>query len=148
VLYTALFDVENPGGELMTQMTAQVYFVVAAAYDVVCVPVAAVRYEGRGERFAARNDGTVGRGSPQPGLERAEEPGRPATVMAMSDGGELVQRDVRIGVSDRIYAEVLSGLEEGEEVAILAAAGPQRDNANNNDNRWMRRFGTPMGGLP
>nr|TFG53658.1 MAG: efflux RND transporter periplasmic adaptor subunit [Hyphomicrobiales bacterium] len=147
VLYTALFDVDNPGGELMTQMTAQVYFVVAAAYDVLRVPVGAVRFEGRGGS-AGRDNGTAGRGSPQPGLDRAEGPGRPAIVMVLSDGGDFVQRDVRIGVSDRIYAEVLSGLEEGDEVAILAAAGPQRNNGNNNEDRWMRRFGTPMGGLP
>ena len=31
VLYNALFDVENAGGELMTQMTAQVFFVIAQA---------------------------------------------------------------------------------------------------------------------
>ena len=30
VLYTALFDVANPKGQLMTQMTAQVFFVQAA----------------------------------------------------------------------------------------------------------------------
>ena len=41
VLYTALFDVANPGRELMPQMSAQVFFVLAGAYDVVTVPVSA-----------------------------------------------------------------------------------------------------------
>jgi len=149
VLYTALFDVENPGGELMTQMTAQVFFVVGAAYDVVRVPVGAVRYEGRGERQNAREGGTIDGGTPQPGRDRAEGPGRPASVMLIAQNGDLVPRDVRIGVSDRIYAEVIFGLEEGEEVVVLTRA--RDDDDDNNDrgnNRWQRRFGPPMGGLP
>src|SRR6266567_2299630 len=44
VLYTALFDVANPNKQLMTQMTAQVFFVRAAAQNAIIVPVAALRY--------------------------------------------------------------------------------------------------------
>ena len=43
VLYDALFDVPNGEGLLMTQMTAQVFFVVAQAEDALTVPVGAVR---------------------------------------------------------------------------------------------------------
>lgn len=42
VLYNALFDVPNPDGALMTQMTAQVFFVVAEAKDAVLVPLNAL----------------------------------------------------------------------------------------------------------
>jgi macrolide-specific efflux system membrane fusion protein len=42
VLYNALFDVPNPGQTLMTQMTAQVFFVLAAAEDALIVPITAV----------------------------------------------------------------------------------------------------------
>jgi len=151
VLYTALFDVENPGGELMTQMTAQVFFVVEAAYDALRVPVGAVRYAPRGDLGGARSGNADGAGmvraSPEPPAGNAG-PGRPATVMVVNGGGEPVARDVRIGASDRIYAEVLSGLEEGEEVVVDASARGE-NNANNNDGeRWRGRFGPPMGGLP
>src|SRR5258707_13924220 len=44
VLYTALFDVANPNKQLMTQMTAQVFFVRAAAQNAIIVPVAALHY--------------------------------------------------------------------------------------------------------
>ena len=51
VLYNALFDVPNPKRELMTQMTAQVFFVLAAAKDAVAGadlgPAACVASEGR-----------------------------------------------------------------------------------------------------
>jgi len=42
VLYNALLDVPNPDGALMTQMTAQVFFVVAEARDAVLVPLSAL----------------------------------------------------------------------------------------------------------
>jgi macrolide-specific efflux system membrane fusion protein len=146
VLYTALFDVDNPHGALMTQMTAQVYFVVGAAYDVVRVPVGAVRYEGRG---SAREAAAITGGSPQPGRDGEAGPGRPASVTVVAENGAFVPRDVRIGVSDRIYAEVISGLEENEEVVVVAAARAEDPNENNRGgDRWRRRFGPPMGGLP
>ncbi|CAN5907020.1 hypothetical protein BH11PSE8_BH11PSE8_44480 [soil metagenome] len=42
VLYNALFDVPNPNKSLMTQMTAQVFFVAAEARDVLMVPMSAL----------------------------------------------------------------------------------------------------------
>lgn len=42
VLYNALFEVPNANRSLMTQMTAQVFFVVAEARDVLVVPMAAL----------------------------------------------------------------------------------------------------------
>src|SRR5262249_48651489 len=73
VLYTALFDVANPDKQLMPQMTAQVFFVRAAAQDAVLVPVAALQFTGRGAAAgadgvanpgarAARNGGGAGAG--------------------------------------------------------------------------------------
>jgi macrolide-specific efflux system membrane fusion protein len=53
VLYNALFDVENPDRALMTQMTAQVFFVTAQAKDAVLVPVSALRPLGAGGRQRA-----------------------------------------------------------------------------------------------
>src|SRR5258705_13424759 len=49
VLYTALFDVANPNKQLMSQMTAQVFFVRAFAQDAVIVPVAALHYGPAGQ---------------------------------------------------------------------------------------------------
>lgn len=42
VLYTGLFDIENPDGSLMPEMTAQVFFVTEAARGVLTVPVGAL----------------------------------------------------------------------------------------------------------
>jgi macrolide-specific efflux system membrane fusion protein len=89
VLYDALFDVANPDQALMTQMTAQVFFVAAAATDAVLVPRAALR---------------LAKGT--------------ARVRVVDAGGRASEREVTLGVMNRVSAQVVSGLEPGEKVVI------------------------------
>jgi macrolide-specific efflux system membrane fusion protein len=95
VLYDSLFDVPNEGGVLMTQMTAQVFFVSAAAQDTLLVPVGALSAVAAGTSSAA--------------------PGR-ATVRVLRPSGAIDTRTVAVGVTNRVQAEILSGLEPGEQV--------------------------------
>lgn len=46
VTYVALFDIVNPGGELLSGMTAQVFFVTESAADVLAIPVSALDEDG------------------------------------------------------------------------------------------------------
>lgn len=94
VLYGALFDVPNPDGRLLIQMTAHVFFVRAEASDVTVLPLAALRND--------RGDGE-------------------ATVMVETQGG-LEARTVRLGVRDRISVEVVEGLAPGDRVALPGTA--------------------------
>jgi membrane fusion protein, macrolide-specific efflux system len=96
VLYDALFEVPNPDGALMTQMTTQVFFVVAEAKDAVVVPVSALRRTGPGK----------------------------ASVNVVDNEAKVQTREVALGVSNRVSAQVLSGLEPGERVAT--SEKPQR----------------------
>ena len=91
ILYTVLFEVDNADGELMPQMTAQVVFVTAAASDVLAAPLPALK--------------PVTGDSAKPGLYTAR-------VMALD--GAVQTREVRVGVRNRLAAEVLDGLREGE----------------------------------
>lgn len=95
VLFTALFDVDNPDGRLMSDMTAQVFFVEESAQDVVLVPVSALQKSGRDQW----------------------------QVKVLEDG-EPVLRDVQVGVSDRIHAEIRDGISEGELVIVDGAREP------------------------
>jgi len=58
VLYTGLFDIDNEDGALLSDMTAQVYFITSSAENVLTVPVGALNYVDApvpgGEEFAAR----------------------------------------------------------------------------------------------
>jgi macrolide-specific efflux system membrane fusion protein len=63
VLYNALFEVPNSNRSLMTQMTAQVFFVVAEAKDVLVVPMSALTIQ-RGPQ--GNRAGQGGAGAPTP----------------------------------------------------------------------------------
>lgn len=96
VLFNALFDVPNPDGKLLPQMSAQVFFVKAAADNVLTIPVSAL----------------------QPVQQR---PGAGAekryTVQVLEDG-QPQHRVITVGTMTRVSAEVLEGLEEGDEVVV------------------------------
>ena len=80
VLYTALFDIDNADGTLLTDMTAQVFFVESAARNVVTVPVGALTYIS--EQIAAGNsDAPVAagqQGNMQGGRQMGNLPGMSA----------------------------------------------------------------------
>nr|WP_256448771.1 efflux RND transporter periplasmic adaptor subunit [Falsochrobactrum sp. TDYN1] len=98
VLYFALFDVPNPTGELMINMSAQVYFVLEQADDVLLVPTSALNHSREG----------------------GEEP--QTSVDVVDTNGVVVKRSVEIGVRNRVQAEVKSGLEEGDQVVVTSAS--------------------------
>jgi len=101
VLYNVLIDVPNNERLLMTSMTAQVFFVLGSAKDVVLVPMAALRPATRGE------SGSL-------------------LARVVTDDG-VVTRRVKIGLSNRQFAEVLSGLAVGDKVVIAdRGTAPER----------------------
>jgi len=128
VLYPALFDVANPDGKLMTQMSAQVFFVVAAVKNAVTVPVAALHrpgvkagaHAGGGEADPDMVDPSQGAtGSDAPAASNADgDDAKPYFVRVLDAGGHAVRRPVWIGVSNRVSAEVLDGLTPGDVVVV------------------------------
>lgn len=91
VLYSALFDVANPDKDLLTQMSAQVFFVISKAENLPVVPMAALRPLPQGKnRYALR----------------------------VIENGEPVRRVVDVAASNRVNAAVATGLKPGEEVVI------------------------------
>ena len=140
ILYNALFDVANPDGALMTQMTAQIFFVTASATDAVLVPVAALQQSGqrRGRPSATAGEAKKD-AAPSGDAKKAAAPGSDAkaarsgaprvrdangnsngrgTVRVVHKDGTIEERAVRVGVMTRVSAQILEGLEPGEEVVI------------------------------
>jgi macrolide-specific efflux system membrane fusion protein len=79
VLYDALFDVANPNQTLMTQMTAQVFFVVSSAENAVIVPLTALHPVGgenrrRGPRAAGGNSAEPRKDGAEARIDRSETP--------------------------------------------------------------------------
>lgn len=101
VLYNALFDVENPDGRLMPKMTAQVFFQIAATTDALLIPAAAL------------------------GPPVGDPEGGQRTVRVLTATG-VEQRTVTVGLQNRVSAEILAGLAEGERVVVSEAAPRQQ----------------------
>lgn len=95
ILYSALFDVANPDLDLMTQMSAQVFFVVAKAENLPVVPMAALRQLPNG--------------------------GYGLRVM---ENGQPTRRKVEVAASNRVNAAIGNGLKVGEEIVIDQAPRP------------------------
>ncbi len=105
VLYNVLIDVDNRDGALLPQMTVQVFFVLGEAKQVPLAPLNALQ------------------AGPNPGEYKAR---------VLTDKGP-VERDVKVGLTNRSTAQILSGLQPGEQLILPAtvsqsparAAGPR-----------------------
>ncbi len=142
VLYNALFDVPNENRLLMTQMSTQVFFVESQAKDTLLVPMSAVSFaplrgmrpqggpqasaknlpdaqgekppvansqQGNSEWRQRRENNMQGQGA------TGNQP-RPAIVKVMNEKGDVEERKVLVGVTNRVQAQILEGLKEGEKV--------------------------------
>jgi membrane fusion protein, macrolide-specific efflux system len=115
VLYDVLIDVKNEGRQLMTGMTAQVFFIFAKAENATIIPAEALT---------------------RPVPKEDSELGKAYRVSVMTETGQE-QRVIRVGLQTRTQAEVKAGLAAGDRILInrpqggaVAANNPQRANAN------------------
>ncbi len=163
VLYTGLFDIDNSDGSLLSDMTAQVYFVTSSAENVPTVPIGALTFidqPGAGATGAAAGTRRPGAFAAAGGGNPAARPGqgagrgntqaaparRLATVQVVNSSGGFEEREIMVGVTSRISAEVISGLEVGDEVVagILQNIPGAPGQAGQTDRREMFRA---MGGF-
>lgn len=115
IYYNGIFDVPNPDGRLRTYMTAQVNIVLGRAQGVLTMPAAAL---------GQRDD---------EGLH---------SVRVLEPGGLVARRKVRIGLNDKVTAEVLEGLSEGD----IVVTGQAAEGASGGGSGGAgRRFRSPMG---
>lgn len=91
VLYTVLLDVDNTDNALMAEMTTQVFFVASQVKDALTAPVAALLGTSSADKQIAR---------------------------VVTDKGRIEEREVRLGISDRLRVEILDGLNEGDHLLI------------------------------
>jgi len=97
VLYTVLVDVDNSDDALMPEMTAQVFFVRAAAEHALLAPMTALQpIDAAQGRYRAR----------------------------LLVDGNIVDRDVSIGVHDRLNGQVLSGLAKDDTLVTSTSSEP------------------------
>jgi macrolide-specific efflux system membrane fusion protein len=96
VLYDVLIDVKNEGRQLMTGMTAQVFFIFGKAENAIIIPAEALT---------------------RPVPKQDNESGKAYRVSVMTETGQE-QRLIHVGLQTRTQAEVKQGLEAGDRVLL------------------------------
>ena len=102
VYFNGIFTTPNPDGRLRPMMTTLVTIVVGQAEDVPLVPWSALTERDQNGRYR---------------------------ISVRSSSGEISERLVTIGLTDRIKAQVIDGLQVGEEVVIPADGQASDSNA-------------------
>jgi macrolide-specific efflux system membrane fusion protein len=106
IFYNTLFDVPNTSRSLMPEMTAQVFFPMMSKSNVLIMPLAAIDYAKR-QQVSSLNAAR----------KKGKKPA-PTKVFVLRDD-RPVEVEVELGVSNRVSAEVISGLSEQDEVITV-----------------------------
>ncbi len=143
--FDAMLRVDNADRALWPGISAKVFFLTSVSRNVLKVPLGALAFtDGLGPtsaaaHYALHNDPEI---SPRvhsaqtevsiPNLSVSKEDNgaivgpisRFATVQVIGRQGKVERRSVRVGLSNSVEAEILSGLSEGERVVIGLAQSP------------------------
>ncbi|MGB5446000.1 MAG: efflux RND transporter periplasmic adaptor subunit [Psychromonas sp.] len=91
IYYNGLFDVDNPDGILRIGMTAQVSIVLNQAKNALIVPAQVLQ----------KNPGP-----------------KPSYSVPVLVNGEIEQRQVSVGINNKISAEITQGLQQGDQIVL------------------------------
>lgn len=103
IYYNGLFDVPNPHGELRTAMTAEVHIKVASVKSALRIPSSALGQKNQNGLY---------------------------TIQLVDAEGNLSIRSVRIGINNRIEAEVLEGLSPVDRVVLGDGINAVKEDSN------------------
>ena len=108
IYYVGYVEVPNPDRLFRIDMTAQIYIIVNEAKNALLVPSTVIQEK----------------------RSRGKEKGKAATgkfVRVLKEDGTVEERTVEVGIDNRVNAQILSGLKEGEEVIISEESGKKSD---------------------
>ena len=154
VYYNALFDVPNEDGKLRIDMTAQVYIVLAEAKNVLTIPAAAIQTK-RSNKKENGNNSVATDKAKNADTQKAQHPkrldlteaekaliaqGKASTgmVRVLQADGTAQPQPVLIGLNNRVTAQVLKGLKQGDQVVIADATDSSNESAKRSNQRVMR----------
>ncbi|WPC72469.1 efflux RND transporter periplasmic adaptor subunit [Vibrio porteresiae] len=98
IYYYGLFDIDNPDRVLRIGMTAQVSIVLKKSEEALLVPA----------QVLVKQPGPKGESQYQ---------------VPVLENGKVVNRDVKVGINNKVNAEILSGLKEGDQVVLGVPSG-------------------------
>jgi len=127
VTYTVIINAPNPDKILMPGMTANASFFVTERKDIILVPSKSTQFTPDMEALATYNHNGSGNlpAMPQLGEGGPKEKQNDNAEMTVwiKDGLSVHPQKIKVGVTDEIHYEVLSGLNEGDEVVLSMSTG-------------------------
>ncbi|QHS11836.1 efflux RND transporter periplasmic adaptor subunit [Shewanella sp. Arc9-LZ] len=119
IYYNALFDVENPDKLLRFGMTAQVSIILANAQDTLLVP---------SQILITKTRPSV------------------SYQVPVIVNNRIEYRDVEVGINNKVYAQILSGLNEGDQI-MLGQSSTNDGAATKSDSSRGNKLGQRTPGL-
>ncbi|MBE0406206.1 efflux RND transporter periplasmic adaptor subunit [Psychrobacter sp. AOP22-C1-22] len=123
IYYVGYIEVPNTERRFRIDMTAQVYIVINQAKDALLIPSAALQPAKSNRNRGAKKESNADNNTAA--NPDSDSNATMATVRVLKADGEVVEQTVKVGINNRVNAEILSGLKKGDEV-ILGEEGPNK----------------------
>ncbi len=138
ITYTVVINAPNPDKLLMPGMTANANFFVTERKDILLVPSKAVQFtpdqaviDTYNEAAGESNPPTMSPQSPEMGqvAPKDKQTGDSEKTVWIKQGLLIHPQKITVGVTDEIHYEVLSGLNEGDDVVTSMSSAANRTKA-------------------
>ena len=116
ITYTVVVDAPNPDKRLMPGMTANVSFYVTEKKDIVLLPAKALNFSPTPEQLNQYTES-----HPEIEIQNPVPETSGKTVLVKSEN-QLQNRKIELGETNETYYEVISGVNEGDDVVIAIHA--------------------------
>ncbi len=131
IYYVGYIEVPNTERRFRIDMTAQVYIVVNEAKNALLIPSAALQAAGKGNGNSKKPNSATADSKPAKADMASNENKKPsnsvksndddvtmASVRVLKADGEVIDQTVTVGINNRVNAQILSGLKQGDVVII------------------------------
>lgn len=131
ITYTVVINAPNPDKILMPGMTANASFFVTELKDILLVPAKAIQFTPDQSALASYNEGSAGSNPAAPSTQapamdntasKDQQTESVEKTVWIKEGLALHPKKITVGVTDEIHYEILSGLNEGDNVVISMSA--------------------------
>lgn len=166
IYYNALFDVPNDDGKLRIDMTAQVYIILAEAKNALTVPASALQTsnrankKGKPDSSAASQSQSTNTNKRQQNKDSAQNSDRPerleltadekalidqgkasvAIIRILQADGTAKRQQVLVGLNNRVTAQILRGLKQGDQIILADGSDTSNDSAKRSNKNGPMRF--------
>ncbi len=128
IYYVGYVEVPNPEQQFRIDMTAQVFIVMNQAKNVLLVPSAAVKKGSTMLGAGANSGGTDATKDlkPIPKATAAKPIPNGTYVRVLNSDGTVDNRSVKVGIDNRVNAQILEGIAAGDTVIISEDSGESK----------------------